>query len=250
MIAVAVCAAMLLLGCAPAERRGPVILAASSLQQPLEAIAREWEAAGNDAPVFSFASSATLARQIETGSPADIFISADDKWTDYIVSAGGLAPDAVRRIAGNSLVVAASTRRGPIGATGEAAAIRALRGSASIASGDPETVPLGRYAREAAEYMGLWDDIAPRLIRAPSSGAALKLVLMGEADIGILYASDAARRDDIGVIHALSATSHSPITYRALQLPGSAHPDAARFMAFAETPESRAVFDRYGFSRP
>lgn len=239
-----------LFGCAPGGPRGPVIFAASSLQKPLESFAEEWVASGNDAPVFSFASSAALARQIENGSPADIFISADSQWTDYITAAGELPTDASKPIAGNRLVLARSTRQAPLDYTGLDAAIEALAAARTVATGDPETVPLGRFAREALEKAGLWNGVSPRLVRTPSSSAALKLTLLGEADVGILYASDAQSRDDLGIIYTFPAEDHSPIVYRAILLPSSAHPDATAFLDALTNAEARAMFDDAGFSRP
>lgn len=241
---------MVLTGCALPERRGPVIFAASSLQAPLEDIASQWQAQGRDAPVLSFASSAALARQIESGAPADIFISADSQWTDFIATSGKIEARSIRTIAANGLVVAASTRDQPIAAQGKAAAQSALASARSIATGDPDTVPLGRYAQEALTALGLWDRVQPRVIPAGSAQAALRLVLLGEADIGILYASDAARRDDLGVIWQMPKDHHTPITYRALRLPGSAHPDADAFLDYLTTPKAAGTFDRMGFARP
>ena len=236
--------------CSGPARRGPVVFAASSLQEPLEALGERWVAQGGDPPVFSFASSAALARQIEQGAPADLFISADEQWTDYIVAAGRLPREAMRPIAANSLVVAKSIREGSLGPTGQAAGMNALSTARSIASGDPETVPLGRYARQSLQDAGLWEAVRPRWIGAPSSANALKLVLLGEAEIGVLYASDAARRDDLGIIHHLPRDSHAPIVYRAVLLPGSAHPDAGAFLASLGDEDARQTFRRHGFLLP
>ncbi|MGB3739811.1 MAG: molybdate ABC transporter substrate-binding protein [Pontixanthobacter sp.] len=246
----ALVAAVILASCSGPPRRGPVVYAASSLQEPLEALAAQWVAEGGDPPVFSFASSAALARQIEQGAPADIFISADEQWTDYIVVAGKLPRDAVRSIAANSLVVATSIRNRSLGPTGPEAARSALVAARHVAGGDPETVPLGRYARQSLEQAGLWDGMRPRWIGAPSSASALKLVLIGEAEVGILYASDAARRDDLGIIHHLSRDSHARIVYRALLLPGSAHPDAAEFLNVLSGDDAKRVFREHGFPNP
>ena len=245
---IVVIAATILSSCTPGEPRGPVIFAASSLQEPLEAIAEEWVATGGDPPIFSFASSATLARQIQNGSPADIFISADTQWTDYLRIVGRLPPDATAPIAANSLVVAQSIRGNSSLKTTDVS--DALRQAGSIATGDPDTVPLGRYARQALEQAALWDMVSPRIIGASSSSAALKLVLLGEAEIGILYASDAARRGDLRVLNTIAQSDHDPIIYQAVQLPGSAHPDAARFVDLLQSAESRSIFGNRGFARP
>lgn len=247
----ALCLTSLALGaCALPERRGPVIFAASSLQAPLEQLAAEWSAQGKDAPVLSFASSASLARQIENGAPADIFISADSQWTDYIATAAKLDPSGIKAVATNRLVIAQSTRSAPLASTGQGAAEDALKAAKTVATGDPDTVPLGTYAREALTTYGLWEQIVPRIIPAGSAQAAVKLVLLGEADLGVLYASDAARRSDLGVIWEIPETSHSPILYRALRLPASAHPDAEAFLQFLASAEAGETFRKQGFARP
>ncbi|MGB7406921.1 MAG: molybdate ABC transporter substrate-binding protein [Pontixanthobacter sp.] len=246
----ALAALILLHGCAPGGPNGPVIFAASSLQKPLEAFAEEWAAAGNDPPVFSFASSAALARQIENGSPADIFISANAQWTEYIVTVGRLSDSAVRPVASNTLVLARSIRERSLGQTGQEAGMDALNEARSIATGDPATVPLGRYAEEALKNLGVWERAASRIVPAASSAAALKLVLLGEADLGILYASDARSRDDLGVIYNFPETAHAPIVYNAVILPSSAHPAAGNFLAALGDERARAIFAAHGFGRP
>ncbi len=240
----------LLTGCLATERRGPVVYAASSLQRPLEALAARWVAQGGDPPVLSFASSAALASRIEKGAPADIFVSADRQWTDYIVAVGTVPEAAIADVAANGLVVARSLRKGPLGQTGRDAGISALRNADRIVTGDPDTVPLGGYAREAIEQMELWDSVRPRLIKAASSAEAVKLLLLGDADIGLLYASDVARRPDLGAIYRFPASSHRAIAYRAIKLPGSAHPDADAFLAALTDDGARAIFKQHGFALP
>lgn len=236
--------------CSMAERRGPVILAASSLQPAMEELSEAWVAKGHDAPVLSFAGSAALARQIENGAPADIFISADRQWTDLIAGIAKVSPDQTQVIAQNALLVARSTRSAPIGQSGEAAAIAALQSAKSIATGDPASVPLGAYARQALTKTGTWAAIEPRIIPAGSAQAALKLVLLEEAELGILYASDAARRSDLGVIWQIPGALHEPIHYRAMQLPASAHPETAEFLAFLTSDEAREILLAQGFTLP
>lgn len=243
------CLAMLA-GCSPTTPRGPVIFAASSLQQPLEEAGRLWVRQGGEQPVFSFASSAALARQIESGSLADIFVSADKQWTEYVVASGRLDQDMVRAIAANRLVIARSIRDTPLGETGRGAALSALQTASTIATGDPDTVPLGRFAHTALQKLGIWSELQPRIIPAQSSQAALRLVLVGEADLGILYASDVARRDDLGALWTVPAHLHDPVVYRALQLPSSGNPQAADFLEFLSSPEAREIFVRNSFSAP
>lgn len=239
--AILVGAVLLLSSCTSSEPRGPVVFAASSLQRPLEELAAQWAGQGRDPPVLSFASSTALARQIDNGSPADLFISADQQWTDYVVRIGRLPEDAIRPLAGNRIVVAAHVDYPYTDFSGE---------SATIATGDPEAVPLGRYAKEALTSARLWDGVANKLLRTPSSSAALRLVLLREADTGVLYASDVASRDDLKILLAFPPDAHSPIIYKALKLPSSAHPDTQDFLDFLSSDDAQAVFGNYGFSRP
>lgn len=241
------CAALFVLvialtGCVSTQPRGPLILAASSLQQPLEELAEQWADAGNDPPQFSFASSAALARQIENGSAGDIFISADRQWTDYLTKAGNIAPGEVVPIAGNTLVVAA-----PLGASPPS--LQTLVQADRIVTGDTQTVPLGRYAKEALIAANLWGAAEPKIVNAASARGALVKLARGEVDAGIIYASDARGVETIAAT-AIPPQSHSPIVYMAVKLPASAHPDTDGFLRFIASPEAANVFDRYGFIRP
>ncbi|MGB7372625.1 molybdate ABC transporter substrate-binding protein [Pontixanthobacter sp.] len=231
-----------LTACMASEPRGPLVLAASSLQRPLEDLAERWRAQGHLAPQFSFASSAALARQIESGSPADIFISADQEWTDYLATAGRISDTAIYPVAGNTLVIASA-------ADAAVPTLQELSALEQIVTGDSQSVPLGRYARQALTSAGVWNTVEPKIVGASSARGALVIMARGEADAGILYASDA---QDVKQIASapIDPALYSPIRYMALQLPASAHPDTAEFLAFIASAEGAQVFDRYGFTRP
>ena len=224
-----------------------MIFAASSLQAPLTELAKIWAVRGNSAPIFSFASSTALARQIENGSPADIYISADTQWTDYIMKAGKIGPDSTRPLASNTIVLATHGEGQHAVAYERLPTTGEILNGASLASGDPDSVPLGRYAKEVLMAEGVWDDVRPQLIRAVSSSAALRLVLLKEADFGLLYASDANRRDELVTYSTFAGGLHSPIIYKALLLPGSGHPDATAFLDYLASAEAAAVFKKHGF---
>ncbi len=243
------CFAFLALGsCGPSPSPGVIVLAASSLQAPLEDLAEQWEARGHDAPVFSFASSAALARQVETDAAADIFISADRQWTDYLLANAPALREQARTVATNRLVVGrhVSDQAAPVAASD----LSSLLAEGRIATGDPDAVPLGRYAREALEAAGAWNEASPRLVYAQSARAAFRLVARGEAPTGILYASDVSQTDKVEAVFTFDAASHSPIEYIAVQLPASGHPEATEFLAFLASADAAATFERYGFGRP
>ncbi|MCR2833149.1 molybdate ABC transporter substrate-binding protein [Parerythrobacter lacustris] len=235
-----------LVSCAPSEPKGPVVLAASSLQAPLEELAEQWRASGRPPPVLSFASSPALARQVQSGAPGDIFISADREWIDYLAQQGDLDEAGLRTIASNSLVLA----RHDDGTSISREEVLSQLGEVPLATGDPETVPLGRYARQALTSEGLWDKAESSIVPTQSARAAMVLVKRGEAPLGMLYASDVAEEADLETVLAFSRDSHDPIDYIAMILPASGHPDARGFLEFLASPKSAAVFARHGFKRP
>lgn len=226
-------------GGAPATERGPVVLAASSLQEAMTDAAEAWEARGHPAPALSFAASSALARQIEHGAPADIFVSADEAWMDELEAKGLLRPGSRADLASNRLVAIAPKGTRPIGL--------AELGRGRLALADPKAVPAGRYAKAALEALGSWDGLAENVVPAENVRAALALVERGEAALGIVYATDALASDKVEVVEHLPADSHPPIRYPVAILAASTHPDAAGFRAFLASDEARAILERRGF---
>lgn len=244
---------ILLLACAlllaPAARAQDVtVFAAASLQDALREIGRDWQARGKPAPRFSFAASSTLARQIEHGAPADLFLSADEAWMDYlqqrrlIVEASRVSP------IGNALVLVApagGAREVTLARGGDLVALLGPRGR--IATGDPAHVPAGRYAQAALEWMGQWQALSPRLARAENVRAALLLVERGEAPLGIVYATDVVA--GVRVAGVFPAESHPPITYPfALTRRAEANAQARVLHGFLIGPEAQPLWQRFGFT--
>ncbi len=240
---------LLPLAAAARAQAAPVVFAAASLTDALRALGQEWGARGNPVPRFSFAASSTLARQIEQGAPADLFVSADEAWADHLQARNLLAEATRRSPLGNTLVLVA-----PAGAMTQvelspATDLRALLGTnGRIATGDPAHVPVGRYAQAALTWMGQWQALAPRLARADNVRAALLLVERGEAPLGIVYATDAAASQGVRVVGRFPAASHEPITYPfALTRRASADPQARALLDFLTGVEARATWLRFGF---
>lgn len=225
------------------------VFAAASLTDALRNIAQEWQRRGHPAPRLSFAASSALARQIEQGAPADIFMSADEPWMDYlqernlIVNATRVSP------IGNSLVlVAPANAARPVTLARDTNLAAMLGVQGRIATGDPAHVPVGRYAQAALTWMGQWDALAPRLARADSVRSALLLVERGEAPLGIVYATDAAISQGVRAVGTFPAESHTPITYPfALTRRAENNAQARALLAFLTGPESTPVWERYGF---
>ncbi|MFB0612516.1 molybdate ABC transporter substrate-binding protein [Aurantiacibacter poecillastricola] len=244
----AVLASTLLAACAPAEERGPVVLAASSMQGAIEDAASSWAAKGRSRPVLSFASSAAVARQVSEGAPADVAITADAQWMDWLEGRNQLRAGTRQLLAGNRLVLVtgANARAGQASYSSLQEALDSADGPVAIA--EPASVPAGRYARAAMRSLGLWDEVQDRLVPAENVRAALALVERGEADFGFVYASDAAASEAVRVIASVDASLHPPIRYPVAVLAGSAHPDSADFAAYLLSDEGQAILRRHGFA--
>ena len=232
-----------------ARASAPVtMLAAASLQTALDGIAGLWRARGGAARLV-YAASGALVRQLEQGAPADILATADLEWMAQAEARGLVRPRSRVLIAGNRLALIA----GPDGPArlriapgfGLAAALDGGR----LATADPASVPLGRYARAALTRLGIWDAVAPRIAPADTARTALALVARGEAPLGVVYATDARSEPRVRVLDVFPADSHPPIIYPAA-LTVRAGPDAGRFLAFTTGAAARTVWDRFGFIRP
>jgi len=230
------------------EQSGPLVLAASSLQESLEAAADAWQAEGHPRPVLSFAGTPALARQIEAGAPADLFISADEQWMDELARKGRIEHGTRATFLGNSLVLVeqAAKRTQLTLESGEELA-QAL-GSGKLAMADPETVPAGRYGREALVSLGAWPRVEDRIVRTENVRLAAALVGAGDAPFGIVYATDARADPRLRVVATFPQSSHTPIAYPLALLATSRSPDAEAFRRFLLSPEAAAIFERFGFT--
>jgi molybdate transport system substrate-binding protein len=243
-------------GHAPAPAPSVLVFAAVSLADAVAEIGHEFTrragapggGAGTHAVVrTSFAASSVLARQIEAGAPADIFVSADPEWMDYLEQRHLLRAGTRHDLVANRLVLIA-----PSGSSVQLTLAsrhvdfsRAL-GSGRLAVGDPDSVPAGRYARAALTRLGAWEQVAPYLVRCENVRAALEFVARGEASLGIVYRTDALAEKRVRVVDVFPADSHPPIIYP-IALTSSAGPEAAAFEEFLEGDAAGQVFARYGF---
>jgi molybdate transport system substrate-binding protein len=232
--------------------QGPTVFAAASLTDALRDLGAQWAARGNPAPRFSFAASSALARQIEQGAPADLFMSADEAWADYLQQRNLLAPGTRGSPIGNALVLVAPAASARDVALAPGTDLLALLGPRDrIATGDPAHVPVGRYAQAALTWMGQWDRVAPRLARADNVRAALLLVERGEAPFGIVYATDVAASPGLRVAGTFPAGSHEAITYPfALTRRAEGDAQARALLAFLAGAEAAPSWRRFGFTRP
>jgi molybdate transport system substrate-binding protein len=223
------------------------VFAAASLKDALDAIAAAYAAQHPPRPVIAYAASSALARQIESGAPADVFISADQAWMDYLAQKNLIVRTSRRDLVRNQLVLVAPAREPVILAPAPGFALGAALHGGRLALADPRVVPAGRYAKAALEKLGVWNDVAGRIAPAENVRAALALVARGEAPLGIVYATDARAEPRVMVAGTFPADSHPPIVYPAALVKG-ARPDAARFVAFLGSDAARAIFLRQGFA--
>lgn len=236
---------------AGAQAAPPLVLAAASLQESLTAAADAWAAKGHPRPVLSFAASSALARQIEAGAPADLFVSADEPWMDTVAAKGLIRPGTRVPFLANRLVLVTPAARPVHVAVRRNMPIAAALGPGGrLAMADPDAVPAGRYGRAALTALGVWDTVRGRIAAAENVRAALALVERGEAPLGIVYATDARASRAVRVAGVFPANSHPPITYPIATLATATSPDAEPFRRFLLSAEGRRIFARHGFSAP
>ncbi len=232
---------------AQAPARGPLVLAAASLQESLSAAADAWTRKGHARPVLSFAASSALARQIEAKAPADLFVSADEAWMDYLAQRKLIAPDSRVSFLTNRLVIIAHAASRARFDVKPGFALAAALGGGRLALADPDAVPAGRYAREALTALKVWPGVQGSLARAENVRAALALVARGAAPLGIVYATDARAEPAVRVAGWIPAAAHAPITYPVARLAAATHPDAEAFRRFLISAEAKAIFRRFSF---
>jgi molybdate transport system substrate-binding protein len=222
------------------------VFGAASLTNVLQDLGDGFTAQTSIPVRFSFAASSSLAKQIENGAPADVFFSADVEWMDYLQQRNLIQPATRHDVVGNQLVLIApseATVRLKIAANFP---LVAALGKGRLATGDPDSVPVGRYAKQALTRLGVWDNVVDRLVRADSVRAALSFVDRGEAPLGIVYETDALVDKNVRIVDTFPADSHSPIIY---PLALTSHPKAgaAKFTAYLRGPAGDAAFVHYGF---
>ncbi|WP_394438853.1 molybdate ABC transporter substrate-binding protein [Sphingobium naphthae] len=247
--------ALLALLCAPlapaaAQQRGPLLLAAASMQEAMTAAADAWTARGHPRPVLSFAGSSALARQIRAGAPADLFVSADEDWMDDVEKAGLVMRGTRANLAGNRLVLVRPTNARLSLRIGRNMPIARALGDGRLAMANPDSVPAGKYGKAALTALGVWPAVAPKVARADNVRAALALVERGAMPLGIVYATDARAGNGVAIVGAFPESSHAPIRYPLARLTASRHRDAEGFRRFLLSATGRSILKRYGFSAP
>ncbi|WP_374377494.1 molybdate ABC transporter substrate-binding protein [Dongia sp.] len=224
-----------------------IVFAAASLKGPLDDAAAAFKAAKGGDIAISYAGSSALAKQIEGGAPADLFISADLDWMDHVEKAKQVKDGTRSNWLGNTLVL--------VGPADSAASLKiapgfdlaGALGDGKLAMADVKAVPAGKYGKASLEKLGVWAAVEPKVAQAENVRAALALVAAGEAPFGIVYQTDATAEPKVKVIDTFPEDSHKPIIYPIAQLTGSKAPLAADFLAYLKSPEATALFEKAGF---
>lgn len=231
----------------PAAGAPPVLVfAASSLTNVMDELGQAFTAATGIAVKTSYAASSTLAKQIEAGAPADVFFSADTEWVDYLEMHKLLKPGTRHDVVSNRLVLIAPLDSRVQVKIAPHFNLAGVLGDGKLATGDPDSVPVGKYAKAALQKLGAWDAVASHIVPAENVRSALAFVARGEAVLGIVYATDAKAESRVKVVDVFPESSHPPITYP-LALTAGAHADAVRFAAFVTSPAGSRIFRKYGF---
>jgi molybdate transport system substrate-binding protein len=232
--------------CADGQTTAITVFGAASLTNALQDVGDAFTKQTAVDVKFSFAASSVLAHQIENGARADVFFSADVDWMDYLQARNLIQPATRHDAVGNHLVLIAPVDSAIALKIVPNFALAQALGSGRLATGDPDSVPVGRYARSALTSLGVWGSVSRRLIRADSVRSALAFVDRGEAALGIVYETDARIDKNVRVVDVFPATSHAPIVYP-IALTVSAQPVAAKFVAFVRSPSGIATFKAYDF---
>jgi molybdate transport system substrate-binding protein len=230
-----------------AQDRSLTVFAAASLKNALDDVDAAFTAKTGVKVVASYASSAALAKQIEQGAPADVFLSADVEWMDYAAARKTIKEATRINLLGNSIVLIAP-KDSAIDHVEIAAGfdLAKLAGEGRIATGDVRAVPVGKYARAALQKLGAWQAAQAKFAFAENVRAALLLVSRGEAALGIVYSTDAKVDSGVKIVGTFPADSHAPIVYP-VAATSNAKPEAAGYLAFLRSSAAKAIFEKYGF---
>ena len=231
---------------AAAENGSITVFAAASLTDALNEIGKAYEAKTGTHVVFSFAASSVLARQIENSAGADMFLSADLDWMDYLDKKNLIAPGTRHTLLSNHLVLIAPAGLKVAVKIAPQFDLAGALGSSRLALADPASVPAGKYGKAALTNLGVWDSVSGKLAVAENVRAALAYVARGETTLGIVYNTDAQIEPRVHVVGTFPDDSHAPILYP-VALTRDAKPGAAGFEKYLESPAARAVFKKDGF---
>jgi molybdate transport system substrate-binding protein len=233
---------------ASAQDSGILLFAAASLKNALDAIDDQYQKDTGKHVAASLAASSTLAKQIESGAPADIFISADLDWMDYVAQKNLIKADTRKNLLGNELVLIAPKDSALTLTIAPHFDLAKLLAGGKLAMADTSAVPAGKYGKAALEKLGVWDQVSGQIAQAENVRAALALVARNEAPLGIVYQTDAAAEPGVKIVATFPGDTHPPIIYPIALLAGSKNPDASGYLQYLESAKARPLFEKQGFT--
>jgi molybdate transport system substrate-binding protein len=233
---------------AAAQDKPVLVFAAASLKNALDDIAAQYQHDTGKSASISYAASSALAKQIEAGAPADVFISADLDWMDYLAGKNLIQANSRKTLLGNKLVLIAPVKSArPVKIKPGFPIAKLLKGG-RLALADPDSVPAGKYAKAALQNLGVWNTVENSLAPGENVRATLALVARGEAPLGIVYKTDAAAEPAVKIVGIFPENSHPPVVYPIALTASSANPDAAAFLAYTESAKAKPQFRKQGFT--
>ena len=248
-LALAFASAVTPMTAARAQAGSLLIFAAASLKNALDEIATDWsKSASKSMPRISYAASSALAKQMEQGAPADMFISADTDWMDYVEKKDLIAKDTRFNLLGNKIVLIAPRESTATVAVKQGVDIAKALAGGKLAMANVDSVPAGKYGKAALEKLGAWNGVKDSIAQADNVRAALLLVGRGEAPLGIVYATDAAAEPNVKIVGTFPEDSHPPIIYPAALTRETKRADARRFLDHLKSVAARPSFEKQGFT--
>ena len=222
------------------------VFAAASLTDAMQEVGKSWEAKSGHTVVFSFAASSVLARQIEASGGADMFISADSDWMNYLDTRSLIAHDTRRDLLGNHLVLISPAGVPVALAIAPHVDLAGALAGGRLAIADPASVPAGKYGKASLISLGVWDSVSGHLAQAENVRAALAFVSRGETPLGIVYTTDALSDHTVRIVGTFPDSTHAPIVYP-VALTKDAKPLAKHFLVYLSGPQAHAIFAKDGF---
>ena len=226
----------------------PVVFAAASLKNALDDAAAQWSAQTGKKVVISYGASSALAKQIEAGAPAQMFISADLDWMNYVAEKKLIKPETRANLLGNRIVLVAPKDSNVSLAIGPTFALANALGGGKLAMANTGSVPAGKYGKAALEKLGVWNSIRGSIVQALDVRAALQFVARREAPLGIVYQTDAVAEPNVKIVGAFPDDTHPPIVYPVALTTNETSPDIVAFLAFLKSPAARPAFEKQGFT--
>ena len=233
---------------AQAQSGDVVVFAAASLKNALDAINAQWQKETGKKAAISYGASSALAKQIEQAAPAQMFISADLDWMDYVAKKNLIKPETRSNLLGNRIVLIAHKDKAQPVEIKPGFDLAKLLGDGRLSMANVDAVPAGKYGKAALEKLGAWAGVSGKIAQAENVRAALLLVSRGEAPLGIVYQTDAAADPNVKIIGTFPEDSHPPIIYPIALTADATHPDAAALLAYIRSAKAKPLFEAQGFT--